>query len=101
MSDIDLHRFKEVLVKVPPRGSNTPPRSIRAVDLDENFKKVTLLPSEAEPPEYEVSYREDGVILSDINGLPAGAIAKEFSVCENGAPATYWFVVWENEPDIS
>jgi hypothetical protein len=33
-------------------------------------------------------------------GLPAGAIAKEFDICENGQPTTYWFVVWEEEPVI-
>jgi hypothetical protein len=33
-------------------------------------------------------------------GLPAGAIAKEFVVCENGQPTDYWFLVWESEPEI-
>lgn len=34
------------------------------------------------------------------SGLPEGAIAKEFDVCENGSPTSYWFVVWEEEPVI-
>lgn len=34
-------------------------------------------------------------------GLPDGAIAKEFDICENGQPTTYWFAVWENEPDLT
>jgi hypothetical protein len=101
MADIELHKFKDDLSMAPPKGSNAPPRSISAKALDGNFNKVTLLPSETDPPEYEVNYREDGVILSDINGLPEGATAKEFAVCENGAPTTYWFVVWEDEPEIN
>jgi hypothetical protein len=70
MADIDLHLFREDLAKVPPKGSDQPPRTIRAADLDGNFKKVTVLPSESDPPEYEVEYREDGTILS--NFLPEG-----------------------------
>jgi hypothetical protein len=70
VADIDLHRFKEDLDKVPPKGSNQPPRSISATNLDENFNKVTVLPSEADPPEYEIEYREDGVLLSRF--LPEG-----------------------------
>jgi hypothetical protein len=31
-------------------------------------------------------------------GLPEGAMFKEFDVCENGNPTTYWFVVWNEEP---
>jgi hypothetical protein len=100
MADIDLHRFKEDLDKVPPKGSNLPPRSISATNLDENFNKVTLLPSETDPPEYQVSYREDGVIISDISGLPQGAVAREFSVCENGNPETYWLLTWDQEPEL-
>lgn len=34
-------------------------------------------------------------------GLPAGATAKEFDVCENGQAKTYWFVVWEQEPNLT
>lgn len=34
-------------------------------------------------------------------GLPEGAIAKEFDVCENGQAQTYWFVVWEQEPNLT
>lgn len=33
-------------------------------------------------------------------GLPEGAIFKEFQICEDGEPKTYWFVVWEEEPII-
>jgi hypothetical protein len=102
VADIDLHRFKEDLEKVPPKGSNAPPRSISATDLDGNFDKVTVLPSKTDPPEYQVSYREDGVLLSEFKaGLPEGAFAKQFDVCENGQPIQYWFVVWEQEPELN
>jgi hypothetical protein len=67
---IDLHRFTEDLAKVPPKGSNQPPRSISAAALDGNFNKVTVLPSETDPPEYVVDYRDDGVLLKDF--LPRG-----------------------------
>lgn len=33
-------------------------------------------------------------------GLPDGAIAKEFDVCENGEPKKYWFIVWEEKPNL-
>jgi hypothetical protein len=72
MADIDLHLFREDLAKVPPKGSDQPPRTIRAADLDGNFKKVTVLPSEEIPPEYTVEYRDDGVVLKDLKGLPDG-----------------------------
>jgi len=100
MAKPDLHSFIKDLRSRPVAGSNAPPVSIRAKDLDDNFKKVTIIPSEAFPPEYQVAYREDGVILSDLSGLPPEAIAKEFSVCENGLPATYWFVVWKDKPEV-
>jgi hypothetical protein len=45
-------------------------------------------------------YDEDAMGGGGGAGLPDGAIAKEFDVCENGQPATYWFVVWEEEPVI-
>ena len=35
-----------------------------------------------------------------VSGLPEGAIAIEFDVCENGSPTSYWFIVWEEEPVI-
>jgi hypothetical protein len=65
MADIDLHLFEEDLQKRPARGSNAPPVSIRAKDLDGNFKKVTVIDSEKDPPEYVVEYTDEGVILKD------------------------------------
>jgi hypothetical protein len=79
MDAIDLHRFTEDLAKVPPKGSNQPPRSISAAALDGNFNKVTVLPSETDPPEYQVSYGEGGIILSEF--LPQG---------QQGGDILYW-----------
>jgi hypothetical protein len=35
------------------------------------------------------------------SGLPDGAIAKEFDVCENGVSTSYWFIVWNAEPNLA
>jgi hypothetical protein len=96
----DLHKFEEDLNNKPGRGSNAPPVSIRAKDLDGNFAKLVLLESENDPPEYEVEYTEEGTRLYNLSGLPAGAEANEFNVCENGNPRTYWFVTWDEKPEI-
>ena len=96
----DLHLFERDLKIKPPLGSNAPPRTIRAKDLDENNRKLTILKSEGDPPAYRVKYTKDGTVLTDIQGLPPNAIAKEFDVCENGSPTSYWFVVWNEEPQL-
>jgi hypothetical protein len=70
MAKPDLHLFIKDLRARAVAGSNAPPVSIRAKDLDENFEKVTVLPSEAESPEYRVEYRKNGVMLSEF--LPRG-----------------------------
>lgn len=100
MPKLDLHEFKDDLKATPGPGSKAPPRTIRASDLDENFAKVTLIESAEDPPPYQVEYTKDGTRLKNIRGLPEDAIAKQFDVCENGQAEQYWFVVWENEPDL-
>jgi hypothetical protein len=80
-----------------------PPITIKAKDLDKNYKLATVInnPDESEEDRsYTVEYREEGTVLKDIKGLPPNAIAKEIDICENGQPASYWFVVWEEEPDL-
>jgi hypothetical protein len=85
MAAPDLHKFRDDLKNRPGPGSNAPPRSIRAEDLDENYKKVTVVRPSTIPvglqPDYEMRYKKDGseVILR-------GAI---FDVCENGVPVKY------------
>jgi hypothetical protein len=100
MSRIDLHKFEQDLKNKPGLGSMDAPRTIKAKKLDDNNKKLTLLKGEGEPPPYQVKYTPEGTIITDIQGLPANAIAKEFDVCENGTPTSYWFVVWNNEPTL-
>jgi hypothetical protein len=100
MSKIDLHKFRDDLLKKPPLGVKAPPIGIRATDLDDNFRKITVIEGRGTPPAYKVKYTKDGTLLTDISGLPKDAIAKEFDVCENGQPRTWWFVVWENEPEL-
>ena len=81
MAKPDLHRFEEDLKNRPPDGSNAPPRSIRAKNLDENNKKLTLLDDDGTPKLYTVKYTADGTRLQ-LEG-------KEFDVCENGTPVKY------------
>ena len=68
-----LHKFRDDLKKRPPRGSSAPPVGIRARDLDENFKKVTLIDSDkSNPKPYEVAYTKDGIRLENIRQIPDG-----------------------------
>jgi len=100
MNAPDLHKFEKDLTKKPGIGDMSPPRTIKAKNLDDNNKKLTLLKGEGTPPAYKVKYTADGTIITDIQGLPKDAIAKEFDVCENGTPTSYWFVVWNEEPEL-
>jgi hypothetical protein len=73
MADIDLHEFKEDLKNKPWAGSDAPPRTIRASDLDGNFKKVMLIESDdIDPVPYEVEYTEDGTKLKNLKTAPDG-----------------------------
>jgi len=81
MAKIDLHLFERDLINTVGIGSNAPPRTIRAKDLDGNNKKLTLLPDQSETPSYTVEYTQDGTRLK-FEG-------KEFDVCENGTPVKY------------
>lgn len=67
----DLHYFKDDLAKTPGKGSNAPPVSIRAQDLDDNYKKTTLIESNENPPLYQLEYLEDGTRITRI--MPDGA----------------------------
>jgi hypothetical protein len=100
MNRPDLHRFEQDLKNKPGLGSTDAPRTIKAKKLDDNNKKLTLLKGEGEPPAYRVKYTAEGTIITDLTGLPKDALARQFDVCENGQPRTWYFVVWENEPTI-
>lgn len=80
----DLHLFVEDLKKKPGRGDYGPPRTIRAADLDENYKKVTLLESNEQPKAYTVEYTKEGTRIT--------LGTQEFDVCENGQPVKYRMV---------
>jgi hypothetical protein len=70
MAAPDLHKFRDDLKNRPGPGSNAPPRSIRAEDLDENYKKVTLIESDQSPKLYDVRYTKDGTRLTRL--MPDG-----------------------------
>jgi hypothetical protein len=65
-----LHQFERLVKNKPAKGSNDYPVSIKAKDLDENWKMTTLLAGEGEPKLYEVEYTEDGTRITRI--LPNG-----------------------------
>lgn len=85
MAAPDLHKFERDLQNRPGPGSNAPPRTIRAKDLDENFKKVTVVRQSILPvgvqSDYEMRYKKDG---SEIIFRAA-----DFDICENGVPVKY------------
>jgi hypothetical protein len=57
----------------PGPGSDAPPRTVRASDLDGNFKKVMLIESDdVDPVPYEVEYTEDGTMLKNLRTVPDG-----------------------------
>jgi hypothetical protein len=66
----DLHRFANDLKNRPGPGSNTPPRTIRAKNLDDNYKKVSLIESDQTPKLYDLRYTKDGTRITRI--LPNG-----------------------------
>lgn len=68
----DLHLFEKDLRNTPARGSNAPPRTIRAKDLDQNFTKITLVDSRDDPPTYRVEYTKTGTVIRDLKTLPDG-----------------------------
>jgi hypothetical protein len=71
MARIDLHLFERDLANKPGKGSSAPPRTIRAKDLDNNNKKLTVLQGEGSPPSYTVKYTPDGIILNVLPAPPA------------------------------
>lgn len=76
----DLHRFQDDLKNRPgPYTHNVPPRKIRAKDLDENYRKITLIEGAGSPPLYSVEYTKDGTRITRI--LPEG---------ENKGDLLYW-----------
>lgn len=82
----DLHIFKEDLKIKPAPGSNAPPVSIRARDLDDNNKKITVIRSKLAArtqvfPDYTPEYTNDGTMLT-FEGFDA-------YICEDGEAVQY------------
>jgi hypothetical protein len=73
MDKIKLHLFERDLINTVGIGSNAPPRTIRAKDLDGNNKKLTVLQGEGNPPSYTVEYTPDGIILNVLPALPTAS----------------------------
>jgi hypothetical protein len=79
------------------------PHVVRANKLDANFKRLTILPGRTKAngrPEYQVEFKDYGVQLSNLSGVPDGATARAFDICENGEPKTYWMLTWDSPPAL-
>ena len=66
--------FSELVKNKPAKGSNDYPVALKAVHLDENWRRTTLKPPKDNDPAqalYEVAYEEDGTYITRI--LPDGA----------------------------
>ena len=69
--------FSELVKNKPAKGSNDYPVAIKAIHLDENWKRTTLIaPKNTDPSKalYEVAYEWDGTVITRIlpNGNRAG-----------------------------
>jgi len=62
----DLKIFERLKKNKPASGSNDYPVAIKAEDLDENWKRTTLLKGSGEPKLYEVEYTKDGTRITKI-----------------------------------
>lgn len=85
--NIDLHKFERDLKHRPSPGSNAPPRTIRAKDLDDNNRRLTLLKGEGTPPLYEVKYTKDGTRITRILPTLPTSTAMHVLTVTNGVVA--------------
>jgi hypothetical protein len=65
-----LHSFVSDLQNKVAGNTPAPPRSIRAKDLDGNFKTLTIIPNTNIP--YTVNYSADGTSLDIFPAVPDG-----------------------------
>jgi hypothetical protein len=66
--------FSQLVKNKPAKGSNDYPVAIKAIQLDENWRRTTLKqPKDTDPADalYEVRYEEDGTYITRI--LPNGS----------------------------
>lgn len=83
----DLHKFERDLKHRPSLGSNAPPRTIRAKDLDDNNRRLTLLKGDGTPPLYEVKYTKDGTRITRILPTPPDSTTMHVLTITNGVVA--------------
>ena len=58
--------FEELKKNKPAPGSNGYPVALKAVHLDENFLRSTLIKSNQDPPLYDLEYTKDGTRITRI-----------------------------------
>jgi hypothetical protein len=70
MPNPSLVKFRDYLTASPPKGSTAPPRTIKADDLDGNFRRCTVNKSQVQfnnsvnaGPLYDVQYTAEGTEL--------------------------------------
>jgi|GEM_PF-4346071 len=69
-----VYLFTELVKNKPAKGSNDYPIAIKAIHLDENWRRTTLKPPKDTDPAaglYEVAYDQDGTRITRL--LPNGA----------------------------
>lgn len=71
-----------VLQQTPPQSSSISYSPIPSSQVQSSVKSRDIPPPQQQPS----------------SGLPEGATAKQFDVCENGEPKQYWFIVWDKKP---
>jgi hypothetical protein len=81
-------------------AQSRPASPLKAKELDGNFQRLRLLESLQNPPAYTLVCSDEGVRITGISGLPSPDTvqAKQFDVCENGTPVTYWMLTWPQNP---
>jgi hypothetical protein len=95
-----LVRFKQYLTRVALPGSNDSPVSLKAQDLDDNFKAATLIPDPTmlgDDQIYAPAYAKDGTSLQ-FTARGRKVTWRELSVCDGttGTPRT--ILVLASEP---
>jgi hypothetical protein len=88
MPNPSLIKFRDYLTARPPKGSSSPPRTIKADDLDGNFKRCTVNKSQigaafSTGAVYDVLYTAEG---TELIFAPNGRYAywREIDICVGG-----------------
>jgi len=73
----EIHKFVDDLKSRPSGNSNSPPRSIKARDLDDNFAAITVIEVDGGSRSYAVNYTKDGITLSFYPDLEDNPVTPE------------------------